>query len=193
MEGNDDMGVPNKGRGKADKTAGEKASERRVAVARYVRTDSLKPYGRNPKTHDDYQVDALAAQIAAHGFDQPIVTDKDMVIIKGHGRLLAARKLGMPLVPVVVRTDMAPDEIMAARIADNKLAETGWEYDMLQAEMKELMAGGFNMGLTGFSDKEIEKIIGEAAEDAKEGAREIGEDELGLKHKCPKCGFEFGD
>jgi len=192
MEDFNNMGITDKGRDKAEKSVGDKTSERRVAVAKYLPTDSLKPYGRNPKTHDDYQVDSLAEQIARHGFDQPIVTDGKMIVIKGHGRLLAAKKLGMPFVPVIVRTDMKPDEVAAARIADNKLAETGWEYDLLKSEMRDLLGRGFEMSLTGFSDKEIEKMLKEVSADG-QGAKEIREDDLSLEHKCPKCGFEFGD
>lgn len=192
MEGIHDMGVPDKGQDKAEKSAGEKIAGRRVAIPKYVPTDTVKPYFRNPKMHDDQQVRDLADQIAAHGFDQAIVTDAKMVIIKGHGRHMAARLLKMPTIPVVVRTDMSADEVAAARIADNKLAETGWEYGALSDEMRALIEHGFNMKLTGFSDKEIEKMLKEANANVK-GATEIPEGDLGLAHTCPKCGFEFND
>lgn len=86
----------------------------------YLHPSKLKPYYRNNKRHSKKQILLMAKAIKTVGFDQPIVVDKDYVIIKGHGRRLAALELSMDLVPVVVREDLSPAEVMASRIVDNK-------------------------------------------------------------------------
>jgi DNA modification methylase len=102
--------------------------------------ERVKPYDKNAKKHPTKQVDLLAKLIRDHGFDQPIVVDKQGVIIKGHGRLLAAQQLGMKAVPVIVRDDLTQAQVRAARIADNKVAEMGsWDMDMLIDDVKDAM------------------------------------------------------
>lgn len=109
--------------------------------------------------HPPAQVDNIARQIKAHGFDVPIVVDKDMVLIKGHGRLQAAQKLGLTKVPVIVRDDLSDDQVKAARIGDNKVAESAWMSDMLRLEFQDLLETDFDMGGTGFDTEEIDAII----------------------------------
>jgi len=113
----------------------------------------LKPYERNNRKHPAKQIDKLAKQIAAHGFDVPIVVDKDLVIIKGHGRLAAAKKLKLKTVPVVVRDDLTPEQCNAARLADNKLGELA-EIDLeaIQLELDALKDINFDIDLTGFDE-----------------------------------------
>jgi ParB-like nuclease domain len=116
----------------------------------------VKPYGKNAKLHPDEQIDKLAHSIQELGFDQPIAVDRNGVIIKGHGRLLAAKKIGMQRVPVVVRDDLPPAKIKAARLADNKLAETGWDWDVLRDDVLGAMNDdGFDLSLTGFTEDEF--------------------------------------
>ena len=105
----------------------------------YRKPDELTPYVQNAKRHSSAQIDRLAGIIARFGFDQPIVVDANGVIIKGHARREAARRLKMEAVPVIVRADLSEHEMMAARIADNRVAE-GQEYDVekLQLELGEL-------------------------------------------------------
>lgn len=121
--------------------------------------DSIIPYINNTKQHSDEQVAKIAGSIAEFGFDQPIVVDGNHVLIKGHGRLLAARKLGLTQVPVLVRTDLTPTQVKAARIADNKVAESEWDQNLLKLELIELKASDFDLGLTGFDPIEVDELL----------------------------------
>lgn len=134
-----------------------------------MKPSELKPYYRNNRKHPQTQIDKLAKQISAHGWDVPIVVDKDFVIIKGHGRHKAAKQLKLKTVPVIVRDDLTPEQCNAARLADNKLSELA-EIDMesIQAELDALKLVDFDLDLTAFDswnleetkeDKEIESKI----------------------------------
>lgn len=98
--------------------------------------DEIVPYELNSKKHDEKQVAAIATSIQRFGFDQPIVVDKEGVIIKGHGRLLACKKLGLLQVPVLVREDLTTEQANAARVADNKVAIGDFDTEMLKAELE---------------------------------------------------------
>jgi ParB-like chromosome segregation protein Spo0J len=114
------------------------------------------PYAKNAKKHTPEQVAKIAAAIAEFGWDQPIVVDGDGGIIKGHGRHLAAQKLGMTRVPVVVRDDLTPEQVRAARLSDNRVALGEFDVEMVQAELAELAELNFNMGAIGFDERELE-------------------------------------
>ncbi len=118
-----------------------------------LKIGDVKPYERNNKKHPKEQIDKLAKQIEAHGFDVPIVVDENKVILKGHGRWEAMKQLKMKEVPCIVRTDLTESQKKAARIADNKLGELA-ELDLhnLKLEMADLQLGGVEVELTGFSD-----------------------------------------
>jgi DNA modification methylase len=121
---------------------------------------SLIPSARNSRTHSEAQVAQIAASIKEFGFTNPILTDGKNGVIAGHGRLLAALKLGMRQVPVVELSSLTPSQIKAYMIADNKLAlNAGWDFDMLALEFEELKALDFDVGLTGFSDVEIGSVL----------------------------------
>jgi len=121
--------------------------------------DRVIPYINNTKQHPESQIAKIAGSIAEFGFDQPLVVDGEGILIKGHGRLLAARQLGMTTVPVLVRTDLTPPQVKAARIADNKVAESGWETELLKLELVDLKASDFDLGLTGFDPLEIDELL----------------------------------
>lgn len=117
--------------------------------------DSVQPYELNAKVHDQKQVEKIAKSIAEFGWDQPIVTDKHGVIIKGHGRRLAAIHLGVTQVPVLVRDDLDEDQVRAARLADNRVAIGDIDSDLLQQELASL-----NFDLDGiFDKKELDFMI----------------------------------
>lgn len=118
--------------------------------------DKLFPYHNNPKEHPPEQVDKIASSIKHYGFIQPIVIDGDNEVIIGHGRLQASRKLGLKKVPVVVKDDLTEGQVKALRIADNKVAESGWDMEALQVELEAL---DFEILETGFEIDEIEEII----------------------------------
>lgn len=116
----------------------------------------LVPYERNAKKHPPEQISALAAMIKANGWTQPIVVDRNNVIIVGHGRRMAALQLGLKRVPVIKRADLSDDEVKAMRLADNRVTSTDYDGDMIKIELSELSGAEFDMTLTGFSDKELD-------------------------------------
>ena len=122
------------------------------AAIQHVAIDTVIPYANNTKKHPVEQINKLASMIAEYGHDVPIVVDANSVIIKGHGRFLACQKLGMTTVPVIVRNDLTPTQIKAARIADNKISESEWDLDLLKLELTELDELDFDLDLTGFED-----------------------------------------
>ena len=125
----------------------------------YRSVDELIPYARNAKQHSESQVAQIAASIKEFGFTNPILTDADNGIIAGHGRLMAAQKLGLDKVPTIELAHLSETQKRAYILADNKLAElAGWDNDMLSVEFAELLNDGFDLSLTGFSDEEINAL-----------------------------------
>jgi DNA modification methylase len=121
---------------------------------------SLVPYARNSRTHSPEQVDQIAASIKEWGFTTPILVDTDGQIIAGHGRLLAAQKLGLDEVPTMTATGWTDAQKKAYVIADNKLAlNAGWDNAMLAIEMQELGDMGFDLDLTGFGKDELSALF----------------------------------
>jgi len=121
--------------------------------------DRLIPYARNSRTHSDAQVAQIAASIKEWGWTTPVLVDEGGQIIAGHGRIMAARKLGMAEVPVVIASGWSDAQKRAYVIADNKLAlNAGWDNDLLALEFGELEGLGFDLELTGFSLDEIDAL-----------------------------------
>ena len=122
----------------------------------------LIPYARNARTHSDAQVAQIAASIREFGFTNPILVDAERGVIAGHGRLLAARKLGMTEVPTLELGHLTPAQRRAYVLADNRLAlSAGWDEDLLRIELGELQADGFDLALTGFDLDEIAAFLAE--------------------------------
>lgn len=120
----------------------------------------LIPYASNSRTHSDAQVAQIAASIKEFGWTNPILIDGDNTIIAGHGRLLAARKLGMEEVPAIILDHLSKAQQRALVIADNQLAlNAGWDIDMLKAEIEDLNLEGFDLGLLGFDDKFLDGLL----------------------------------
>jgi DNA modification methylase len=129
-------------------------------------TDSLTPYKNNARTHSKKQIRQIADSIKRFGFTNPILVDSKGGVIAGHGRLAAAKLLGMTEVPTISLEHMSEDEKRAYIIADNQLAaKAGWDKEMLSIEFGELHAVNFDMTLTGFEIPEIDIIMGEHAAD----------------------------
>ena len=119
----------------------------------------LIPYDKNPRLNDD-AIEAVARSIQEFGFRQPIVVDDEGVIIIGHTRLKAARRLGLTEVPVHVAHGLSPEKIKALRIADNKTAEIAeWNLELLPIELTELQGMDFDLGLLGFDQDELAKLL----------------------------------
>lgn len=131
--------------------------------------EKLIPYELNSKIHDEGQVEKIANAIQATGWDQPIVVDQDGNIIKGHGRRLAAIRLGQAKVPVLVRRDLTPEQVRAARLADNRVAVGGIDSELLKKELASLdydLEGIFDAKELAFMEADLGKMdIGAFVED----------------------------
>jgi len=131
--------------------------------------ERLIPYARNARTHSDEQVAQVAASIAEFGFVNPILVGPDGVLIAGHARLLAARKLRFTEVPVLVLGHLTETQRRALVIADNRLAmNAGWDEEMLRVELESLQEDGFDLDIVGFTEEEIEGLLRDP-EEATEG------------------------
>jgi len=120
------------------------------------KTNDLIPYARNSRTHSDAQVTKIAASIKEFGFLNPVIVDGENGIVAGHGRVMAAKKLGMDEVPVIEASHLTEAQRRAYVIADNRLAlDAGWDDEMLRVEFAELEGLGFDLDLTGFTPEEI--------------------------------------
>lgn len=119
----------------------------------------LTPYINNSKIHSDEQIDHLAGSIAEFGFNQPILVDKDKVIVAGHGRREAALRLNMSSVPVVFADHLDENQIKASRIADNKLASLEYDKDKLAFDIGTLDRAGFDLNLTGVGFEDIKELL----------------------------------
>ena len=125
-----------------------------------IAVDALVPYARNARTHSDEQVAQIAASIAEFGFNNPILVDGHRGIVSGHARLLAARKLALSEVPVIELAHLSETQKRAFILAENKLAEhSGWDSALLSLELADLLNVGFDLGLTGFDDSEIQSLL----------------------------------
>ena len=122
--------------------------------------ERLVPYERNARTHSPEQVAQIAASIQEFGFTNPILVASDDGILAGHGRLAAARDLGLAEVPVVVLDHLTPTQRRAYVLADNKLAlNAGWDVDMLTAEMEIIQSADFDLSLLGWSEDELSGLL----------------------------------
>ena len=158
-------------------------------------TDGLIPYARNAKKHDDAQVAQIAASIREFGFNNPVLIDQDNGIIAGHGRVLAARKLGLAEVPCIRLGHLTDTQRRAYIIADNRLTETGggWDTELLALELEDLRLDDFDLDLTGFEAASLEEILGAGVGDAGSGLPEDTEPEIDRAEELrQKWGVETG-
>lgn len=127
--------------------------------------DALEPYARNSRTHSDAQVAQIAASILEFGFTNPVLIDGEGGIIAGHGRVMAARKVGIPEVPCIRLGHLTEAQRRAYVIADNKLAlNAGWDFDLLTEELQALQAEDYDLSLLGFGDDELAALLEEKTE-----------------------------
>ena len=150
----------------------------------------LTPYAGNAKKHDSTQIANVAESIRQFGFVQPIVIDRDGVIVIGHCRALAAEKLGMQEVPCVCVDDLTPEQVNALRIVDNKSNESPWDFDILPDELVDIDLSDFDFDF-GIEDEE-ETVTSESKEAT--GAVEYGTEDFSdekFECECPRCGFKF--
>ena len=116
-------------------------------IIQEINVNDITPYAKNAKKHPQTQVDYIANSLQEFGWKQPLVIDKDNVIVCGHGRLLAAKQLGMETVPCIYADDLTDDQIKAFRLADNKTNESDWDLDLLMPELDDI---DLDMSLFGF-------------------------------------------
>jgi ParB-like chromosome segregation protein Spo0J len=128
-----------------------------------VLIQGIVPYGKNPKEHPNAQIKKLASAIKEFGFLVPMVIDRDNVIISGHCRYEASKLLGLEVVPVIRAEHLTETQIKAFRIADNKIAESGWDDDLLLDELNHLRDMNFDFDLSGFSVEALDAMIEKAA------------------------------
>ena len=121
----------------------------------------IHPYDKNAKIHTENQIAHLVQVIKSQGWDVPIVVDKDGVIIKGHGRRLAALSMGLEQVPVIVRRDLTEAQVKAARLSDNRVAMGDFDVDAIKEELDNLKNDGFDLTTMGFDEKEITMMLGD--------------------------------
>jgi ParB-like chromosome segregation protein Spo0J len=151
--------------------------------------EKLIPYARNSRTHSDQQIAQVAASIREFGFTNPVLIDSEDGIIAGHGRVMAARKLGLAEVPCIRLGHLTETQKRAYIIADNKLAlNSGWDEEMLGLELADLREADFDLDLIGFDAGEIEAALNPVEVDFAPGT----EDDQGkLDEKspieCPHC------
>ena len=138
--------------------------------------DALIPFARNARTHSDEQVKQIAASIREFGFNNPILIRDDLTVIAGHGRLAAAKVLGLKEVPTISLAHLTPLQVRAYVLADNKLAlNAGWDDEMLALELQELALEGFDAALTGFDEVEIGALLADKTEEGLTDEDEVPE------------------
>ena len=156
----------------------------------YRALDSLVPYERNPRTHSEEQVAQIAASIKEFGFTNPVLLDGENGVIAGHGRLAAARSMGLKTVPCIELGHLTPEQKRSYLIADNKIAlNSGWNEEFLRLELTELKELGANLELLGFNPMEIADITLGKDVEFKEYDESAADDVEMLA--CPKCGHTF--
>lgn len=151
--------------------------------------DSIKPYERNPRVNDQ-AVEAVARSITMFGFRQPIVVDEGGIIIVGHVRWKAAKKLGLTKVPVHVAKGLTSAKVRAYRIADNQTATlAAWDYNVLTAQLQRLQMDEFDIDALGFGGAQLSELLAELKTDLDDSAL-YGQQKTETI-RCPKCGHEF--
>ena len=151
-----------------------------------MKVEDLIPYINNPRNNEN-AVDKVASSINEFGFKNPIIIDKNNIVINGHTRLLASKKLGLKEVPVIVADDLSEAQVKAFRIADNKVSEySSWNNELLNIELEQLEELNFNMEAFGISI--FEPIEFEIDEDIEDLLEEEYEEPPKKTCTCPNCG-----
>lgn len=158
----------------------------------YRPVSEIREYEHNPRQHTIEQIELIAKSITEYGWTNPILIDAASEIVAGHGRLAAALKLGMDIVPTIQIGHLTPAQKRALVIADNKIAITGtqWDIPLLKLELEELADTGFDLGLTGWSLPELTELFDKDGPQAPDDFESYDED-IETDHKCPKCGYVF--
>lgn len=149
----------------------------------------LTPYDKNSRTHTDAQIAEISTSIAEFGFTNPVLIDGQDNIIAGHGRVLAAKFMGLEIIPCIVLEGLTEAQKKAYIIADNKLAlNAGWDTALLKDELLSLAELDFDLSTLGFSGNELKEIID--GQIPPEKFREV-DINVEIDYTCPKCGYEW--
>jgi len=152
-----------------------------------VKLEEVVPYINNPKQHPEGQIKKIASSIKNFKFRQPILIDEKGEIITGHGRYWAAQQLGLEEVPAIVVDDLTEEEIKAYRIADNKVAESEWDEELLKVELEGLE------GFSGFDDDELAELYDEDLEGESKYSRKVDTPQYEITGKQPELEELFND
>ena len=169
-------------------------SDNKFPVYKKTKVKDLIPYARNSRTHSDEQIDQIARSIQEFGFLAPLIVNEKNEIIAGHGRLMAAKKIGLDEVPCIQADHLTDEQRRAYVIADNKLTlNSDWDFDLLKVELADLAGDDFDIELTGFSLGEIANMTLDGTNLVRaESPYDFKEVEVSnMECICPKCGFEF--
>jgi ParB-like chromosome segregation protein Spo0J len=151
----------------------------------YQKTGDLVPYARNSRTHSEEQVGQIAASIREFGFTNPVLVDEENTIIAGHGRIMAAQKLGMVEVPTITLSGLTESQRKAYIIADNRLAlNAGWDDEMLRLEISDLSESEFDLDLLGFGPSELSAMISGPPDDGIGAGEETFGDQYAVTVMC---------
>lgn len=159
---------------------------------------NLIPYARNARSHTDGQIAKIAGSIREFGFCNPVLIDERDGIIAGHGRVLAAQKLGLTEAPCLRLSHLTDTQRRAYILADNRIAlDATWDAELLSLEIDDLKTLDFNLELTGFDPEELNGLFGPddgaGQEVPASSAQELDPDQYEMGHRCPRCGFEFDE
>ena len=160
----------------------------------YINLNDVVPYANNPRNNDGEAVDKVASSIKEFGFNVPLVIDNDNVIITGHTRYKAAKKLKLNEVPCIYAEHLTPAQVKAYRIADNKVSEfSKWNDSTLAIEFEQLQELELNLNLTGFDDWEIEHLLNPVSDEDLQDffVEKENKPKEPKKIHCPECGCEF--
>jgi len=161
--------------------------EHKKLTIEYLGIDGIKPYEKNPRKNKQ-AIEIVMKSIQEFGFKNPIILDKENVIVAGHTRLEAAKRLGLKEVPTIKAEELTKNQIKAFRIMDNKSAEyADWDYDLLMEEIEDLKEDeDFNLETIGFSKADLDNI-----EKQSEKALEEIDEDVETEFECPKCGYKY--
>jgi hypothetical protein len=153
---------------------------------------SLLAYPRNPRTHSEAQVEQLAASMREYGWTIPVLVDEKGVVLAGHGRLLAAAKLGIDEVPVMVARGWTDQQKASYRIWDNQSGLlSGWDEDMLRLELTDLKLADYPLELTGFDDVHLVQFMAGVPMPAAPDEFAAVDEDIETEYCCPKCKYRW--
>lgn len=171
------------------KAAESKAKVPVVLPSKKWRLEDIKPYSHNPRTHPPAQIKLLGELLRRFGPDQDIVVDEGGVILKGHGRRLAAIEAGLKLFPVTQRVGLSEADKAAMRIADNQVALlSGWDNELVRFEIERLKREDYPIELLGFGEAQLVQFTTTPQPPGE--FQEFGED-IATEHQCPRCGYRW--